>query len=66
MQKSACAMRGAVGEWTVIAHVIRVFDDPSVPHSEGASIPCAMRRIWSELMLSDHDQITRRGALEKD
>src|SRR5256886_3455052 len=45
----------------VIAHVIRVFDDPSVPHSEGSIDPLRdATNLDLELMLSDHDQITRR------
>src|SRR6202166_2239582 len=44
-----------------IAHVIRVFDDPSVPHSEGSIDPLRdATNLDLELMLSDHDQITRR------
>jgi len=52
----------------VIAHVIRVFDDPSVPHSEGSIDPLRdATNLDLELMLSDHDQITRRlERLEKD
>jgi len=45
----------------VIAHVIRVFEDPSVPHSEGSIDPLRdATNLDLELMLSDHDQITRR------
>ena len=45
----------------MIAHVIRVFDDPSVPHSEGSIDPLRdATNLDLELMLSDHDQITRR------
>src|ERR1700746_62706 len=44
-----------------IAHVIRVFDDPSVPHSEGGIDPLRdATNLELELILSDHDQITRR------
>src|SRR2546426_1841643 len=55
-------------EVDVIAHVIRVFDDPSVPHSEGSIDPLRdATDLDLELMLSDHDQITRRlERLEKD
>src|ERR1700716_4113312 len=55
-------------EVDVIAHVIRVFDDPSVPHSEGSIDPLRdATNLDLELMLSDHDQITRRlERLEKD
>src|SRR5258705_6651970 len=51
-----------------IAHVIRVFDDPSVPHSEGSIDPLRdATNLDLELMLSDHDQITRRlERVEKD
>ncbi len=48
-------------EVDVIAHVIRVFDDPSVPHSEGSIDPLRdATNLDLELMLADHDQITRR------
>jgi GTP-binding protein YchF len=55
-------------EVDVIAHVIRVFDDPSVPHSEGSIDPLRdATNLDLELMLSDHDQITRRlERVEKD
>jgi GTP-binding protein YchF len=44
-----------------IAHVIRVFDDPSVPHSEGAIDPLRdVTNLDLELILSDHEQVTRR------
>src|SRR5260370_12650270 len=57
-------MRDGVGqlrEVDVIAHVIRAFDDPSVPHSEGSIDPLRdAKNLDLELMVSDHDQITRR------
>src|ERR1700739_280721 len=51
-----------------IAHVIRVFEDPSVPHAAGSSDPLRdATNLELELMLSDHDQIARRlEKLEKD
>src|SRR2546427_26275 len=62
MQKER--MRDALAqlrEVDVIAHVIRVFDDPSVPHSEGSIDPLRdATNLDLELMLSDHDQIARR------
>src|SRR6267142_1549629 len=69
MQKER--MRDALAqlrEVDVIAHVIRVFDDPSVPHSEGSIDPLRdATNLDLELMLSDHDQITRRlERLDKD
>src|SRR3989442_3330001 len=69
MQKER--MRDALAqlrEVDVIAHVMRVFDDPSVPHSEGSIDPLRdATNLDLELMLSDHDQITRRlERLEKD
>src|SRR2546426_5194826 len=69
MQKER--MRDALAqlrEVDVIAHVIRVFEDPSVPHSEGSIDPLRdATNLDLELMLSDHDQITRRlERLEKD
>src|SRR5246500_319195 len=51
-----------------IAHVIRVFDDPSVPHAAGSIDPLRdATNLELELILADHDQITRRlEKLEKD
>jgi len=51
-----------------IAHVIRVFDDPSVPHSEGSVDPLRdATNLDLELILSDHDQISKRlERVEKD
>jgi ribosome-binding ATPase len=51
-----------------IAHVIRVFDDPSVPHSEGNIDPLRdATNLDLELILSDHEQIEKRlERLEKD
>ncbi len=51
-----------------IAHVIRVFEDPSVPHSEGSIDPLRdATNLDLELILSDHDQISKRlERLEKD
>ena len=44
-----------------IAHVIRVFDDPTVPHSEGSTDPLRdATNLDLELILSDHEQITKR------
>jgi ribosome-binding ATPase len=55
-------------EVDTIAHVIRVFDDPSVPHSEGSIDPLRdATNLELELILADHDQILRRlERLEKD
>jgi len=55
-------------EVDVIAHVIRVFEDPSVPHAEGHIDPLRdAMNLDLELMLSDHDQIVRRlERVEKD
>ena len=51
-----------------ILHVIRVFDDPSVPHSEGGINPLRdATNLDLELILSDHDQISKRlERVEKD
>ncbi len=51
-----------------IAHVIRVFDDPSVPHSEGSIDPLRdVTNLDLELILSDHEQISKRlERVEKD
>jgi GTP-binding protein YchF len=44
-----------------IAHVIRVFEDPSVPHSEGSIDPLRdATNLDLELILSDHDQVSKR------
>ena len=55
-------------EVDAIMHVIRVFDDPSVPHAAGSIDPLRdATNLDLELILSDHDQITRRlERLEKD
>ena len=48
-------------EVDAIAHVIRVFEDPSVPHAAGSIDPLRdVTNLELELILSDHDQITRR------
>jgi GTP-binding protein YchF len=55
-------------EVDTIAHVIRVFDDPAVSHAEGSIDPFRdATNLELELILSDHDQITRRlERVEKD
>ncbi len=55
-------------EVDTIAHVIRVFDDPSVPHAAGNIDPLRdATNLELELILADHDQIIRRlERLEKD
>jgi ribosome-binding ATPase len=55
-------------EVDTIAHVLRVFDDPTVPHSEGSIDPVRdATNLELELILADHDQITRRlERVEKD
>jgi GTP-binding protein YchF len=68
MQKER--MRDALAslrEVDAIAHVIRVFEDPSVPH-EGSIDPLRdATNLELELILSDHEQIERRlERLEKD
>jgi ribosome-binding ATPase len=51
-----------------IAHVLRVFDDPSVPHSAGGIDPVRdATNLELELILADHDQVSRRlERVEKD
>jgi GTP-binding protein YchF len=51
-----------------IAHVLRVFDDPTVPHSLGSVDPVRdATNLELELILADHDQISRRlERVEKD
>ena len=55
-------------EVDALAHVLRVFDDPAVPHSAGSVDPLRDAvTLDLELMLSDLDQIERRlERLEKD
>ncbi len=44
-----------------IAHVLRVFDDPSVPHAAGSIDPLRdATNLELELIFADHDQIIRR------
>src|SRR3974377_2219858 len=64
MRESLASLRDV----DAIAHVIRVFDDPSVPHSEGAIDPLRdATNLDLELILSDHEQITKRlERVEKD
>jgi len=51
-----------------LAHVLRVFDDPAVPHPAGSIDPLRdAQSLDLELMLSDLDQIERRlERVEKD
>src|SRR5215467_5294117 len=55
-------------EVDTIAHVIRVFDDPSVPHAEGTIDPVRdTTNLELELILSDLEQIEKRlDRLDKD
>src|SRR6201997_1650597 len=55
-------------EVDAIAHVIRVFDDPSVPHAEGTIDPLRdATNLELELIFSDLEQIDKRlERLEKD
>jgi GTP-binding protein YchF len=55
-------------EVDAIAHVIRIFDDPSVPHAAGSIDPVRdATNLELELILADHDQILRRlERLEKE
>jgi ribosome-binding ATPase len=69
MQKER--MRDALSqlrEVDAIMHVIRVFQEPSVPHTEGSIDPLRdATNLELELMLSDHEQIERRlERVEKD
>jgi ribosome-binding ATPase len=57
MRESLASLRDV----DAIAHVIRVFDDPTVPHSEGSIDPLRdVTNLDLELILSDHEQITKR------
>jgi len=57
-RKIAIAMRSRrLREVDTIAHVIRVFDDPSVPHAAGSIDPLRdATNLELELILADHDQ----------
>jgi len=60
MRESLASLR----EVDAIMHVIRVFDDPSVPHAEGTIDPLRdATNLELELILSDHEQVAKR--LEK-
>jgi GTP-binding protein YchF len=62
------AVLAPLREVDALAHVLRVFDDPAVPHSAGSIDPLRDAEVLDlELMLSDLDQITRRiERVEKD
>jgi ribosome-binding ATPase len=64
MRESLASLR----EVDAIAHVIRVFDDPSVPHAEGTIDPLRdATNLELELILSDLEQIEKRlERLEKE
>jgi GTP-binding protein YchF len=64
MRESLASLRDV----DTIAHVIRAFEDPSVPHSEGTIDPLRdALNLDLELILSDHDQVSRRlERVEKD
>jgi len=64
MRESLASLR----EVDAIMHVIRVFDDPSVPHAEGTIDPLRdATNLELELILSDHEQVAKRlEKLEKD
>jgi ribosome-binding ATPase len=57
MRESLASLRDV----DAIAHVIRVFDDSTVPHSEGSIDPLRdVTNLDLELILSDHEQISKR------
>src|ERR1700740_736709 len=62
------AVLAPLREVDALAHVLRVFDDPAVPHSAGSVDPLRDAEVLDlELMLSDLDQIARRiERVEKD
>ena len=64
MRESLASLR----EVDAIMHVIRVFEDPSVPHAEGSIDPLRdSTNLDFELILSDHEQVAKRlEKLEKD
>lgn len=62
------AVLAPLREVDALAHVLRVFDDPAVPHAAGSVDPLRdAETLDLELMLADLDQITRRlERVEKD
>src|SRR6266571_4433652 len=62
------AVLAPLREVDALAHVLRVFDDPAVPHPAGSVDPLRdAQSLDLELMLSDLEQIERRlERLEKD
>jgi ribosome-binding ATPase len=62
------AVLAPLREVDALAHVIRVFDDPSVPHASGTTDPVRdATNLELELIFADHDQILRRlERLEKE
>ena len=61
-RRNACAkVLASLRDVDAIAHVIRVFDDPSVPHAEGSIDPLRdVTNLDLELILSDHEQVSKR------
>src|SRR3989304_1277349 len=50
-----------IGQMDAFVHVLRAFDDPSVPHSEGSVNPLRARAILdTELFLNDLGIVERR------
>ncbi len=51
-----------------LAHVLRVFEDPAVPHSSGSIDPLRdATNLDLELLFADHDQVVRRiERIDKD
>jgi ribosome-binding ATPase len=62
------AVLAPLREVEALAHVLRVFDDPAVPHPAGSIDPLRdAESLDLELMLSDLDQVDRRiDRVEKD
>jgi GTP-binding protein YchF len=62
------AVLAPLREVDALAHVVRVFENPAVPHSAGSIDPLRdVTNLDLELMLNDLDQITRRlERVEKD
>src|ERR1700741_4631216 len=62
------AVLAPLREVDALAHVLRVFEDPAVPHAAGSIDPLRdAQSIDLELMLSDLEQIERRmDRVEKD
>ncbi len=62
------ALLGPLRDVDALAHVLRVFEDPAVPHVSGSIDPLRdATNLDLELLLADHDQVVRRiERIDKD